>query len=31
MAVRGQNRDKSVNAPPNDELGISLWCGITSA
>ncbi len=30
MAVRGQNRDKSVNAPPNDEPGISLWCGITS-
>lgn len=31
MAVQGQIRDKSVNAPPNDELGISLWCGITSA
>ena len=31
MAVRDQNRDKSVNAPPNDILGISLWCGITNA
>jgi len=31
MVVRGQNRDKSVNAPPKDILGINLWCGITSA
>ena len=31
MAVRGQNRDKSANAPPNDKLGISLWSGNTSA
>ena len=31
IAVRGQNRDKSANAPPNDDLGINLWCGITGA
>jgi hypothetical protein len=31
MAVRGQNSDKSANAPQNDKLGIILWCGITSA